>query len=73
MAVAPAAVVVTVIAEEVVVSVPVAAIEDWLNRQAAPLGNPEQARVMVPVNPVEEETETEVEPDPPGAEMGTWD
>jgi len=71
MAVVPAAVVVTVIAEEVVVGVPVAVIGDWLNRQVAPLGNPEHARVMVPVNPVEEETETEVEPDEPGAETRT--
>ena len=73
MAVVPAATVVTVIPEEVVVSVPVAAIEDWLNRQVAPVGNPEHARVMVPVNPVEEETETEVEPDEPGAETSTCD
>jgi len=73
MAEDPGAVVVTVIAEGVVLSVPGAVIEDWLNRQPAPMGNPEQAREMVPVNPVEEETATEVEPDAPGAETATRD
>jgi hypothetical protein len=73
LAVVPAAAVVTVIVEEVVDSVPGAVIEDWLNIQVAPVGKPEHARVMVPVKPVEEETETEVEPDDPGAEIGTCD
>ena len=61
------------IVEEVVVGVPAALIEAGLNRQAAPTGSPEQARVMVPLKPVEEETETEVEPEEPGAEIVTVD
>lgn len=65
--------VVTVTAEEVVVAVPVALIEAGLNWQAAPAGSPEQASVMVPLKPVEEETEIEVEPEEPGAETVTPD
>jgi len=72
-AAAPAAVVVTLMAEEVVESVPGAVIVVWLNRQRAPVGSPEQERAMVPVNPEEEETLTEVEADCPGAETVTWD
>lgn len=65
--------VVTVIVEAVFVAVPVALIEEGLNWQAAPAGSPEQARVMVPLNPVDEETTTEVEPEEPGAEIVTVD
>ena len=60
-------VVVTVTVELVVVAVPVALIEEGLNTHAAPAGSPEQAREIVPLNPVDEETATEVDPDPPGA------
>jgi hypothetical protein len=67
------AVVVTVMVEEVVARVPVALIDDGLIWQAAPAGRPEQERAMVPLNPVEEDTETEVEPDDPGAEIVTVD
>ena len=59
--------VVTVIVEVVVDAIPVVLIEEGLNTQAAPAGSPEQARVIVPVKPVDEETATEVDPDPPGA------
>ena len=57
-----AAVVVTVIVGDVVIGVPVAVTEDWLNRQVAPEGNPEQERVMVPLYPVEVLTDTDVDP-----------
>ena len=65
--------VVTVIAEEVVVGVPVALIEAGLNWQAAPAGSPEQARVMVPLKPVDQESARDVEPEEPGAEIVTVD
>lgn len=68
-----AAVVVTVIVGDVVIGVPVAVTEDWLNRQVAPEGNPEQERVMVPLYPVEVLTDTDVEPDCPGAGTITSD
>lgn len=70
---AAAAVVVTVIVGEVVVGVPVAVIDEGVNRQLAAVGSPEHVRVMVPLNPVEVDTETEVEPDDPGAEIATRD
>jgi hypothetical protein len=63
--------VVTVTVEAVVDAIPVVLIEGELNKQAAPAGSPEQARVIVPLNPVEEETATDVEPDNPGAEIIT--
>jgi len=68
---AAAAVVVTVIVDGVVVSVPVAFIEEGLNTHVAPAGSPEQARVIVPVNPVEDDTFTDVDPDAPGALIAT--
>lgn len=71
MAAVLAAVVVTAIVGDAVVGAPVAVIDDWLNRQVAPEGNPEQERVMVPVNPVEVLTDTDVEPDCPGAAIVT--
>jgi hypothetical protein len=40
---------------------------------AAPAGSPKQERVMVPLNPVDDETDTELEPEDPGAEMATED
>lgn len=48
-----AAVVVTVIVEDEVVSAPEAFIEAGLNAQLAPAGSPEHARLIVPENPVE--------------------
>jgi|HubBroStandDraft_4_1064222.scaffolds.fasta_scaffold593657_2 hypothetical protein len=65
--------VVTVIVAGVVVGEPAAVTDDGLNWQAAPLGSPEQERVMVPLNPVEEETLNEAWPEPPGAEIITVD
>jgi hypothetical protein len=53
------------------VSVPVAFIEEGLNTHVAPAGSPEQARVIVPVNPVEDDTFTDVDPDAPGALIAT--
>lgn len=67
------AVVDTVIVGDVVVGAPVAIIDDWLNRQVAPEGNPEHERVMVPLNPVEVFTDTDVDPDCPGAGTITSD
>jgi hypothetical protein len=66
-----AAVVVTVIVELVVVSVPVLLTVGTLKLQLASEGSPEQASVIVPVNPPEETTDTEVEPEDPGAEIET--
>jgi DNA/RNA endonuclease YhcR with UshA esterase domain len=63
--------VLTVIVEVVVFNVPGAVIEAGLNVQAAPAGSAEQAREMVPLNPVEDETITELAPVEPGAEMVT--
>lgn len=70
---AAAAVVVTLIAEEVVVALPVAFIEEGVNKQAAPEGRPEQERAMLPLNPVEKVTVTDVDPEDPGAEIFTCD
>jgi hypothetical protein len=71
--VAVAAVVVTVIVEVLVAIVPDAAIVAGENWQAAPVGRPEQARMIVPVKPVEFETDIELCPEPPGAETITVD
>jgi hypothetical protein len=40
---------------------------------AAPTGSPEQESVMVPLNPVDDSTETELEPEDPGVEIATDD
>jgi hypothetical protein len=64
-------VVVTVIVEIVVAAVPAAVMDAGVNWQAAPTGSPKQASVMVPVNPVDEATASEIEPDEPGAEICT--
>lgn len=64
-------VVVTVIVEIVVAAVPVAATDAGVNRHAAPTGSPKQASAMVPVNPVDDATASEIEPDEPGAEICT--
>jgi hypothetical protein len=66
-------VVVTVIAAVVVLGVPLAVIVAGTNRQAASEGRPVQARLIVPLNPVELETLIEVAPDPPGAVIRTVD
>jgi len=71
MLAAAAAVIVTVIVELVVLSVPVALIDEGLNTQVAPAGSPEQARLIVPLNPVDEDTLTAVEPDDPRAVIVT--
>jgi hypothetical protein len=57
--------------EEVVVAVPVPLIDEGVNWHAAPAGRPEQARVIVPVNPLEAETATEVDPEDPGVAIVT--
>jgi hypothetical protein len=62
------AVVVTVIVPGVVVNVPFAETLAGLNLQAAPVGRFEQAREIVPLNPLELTTEKETVADPPGAE-----
>ena len=64
-------VVVTVIVEVVVAAVPVAVMDAGANWHAAPAGSPKQASVMVPVNPVDVATASEIEPDEPGAEICT--
>jgi hypothetical protein len=65
--------VVTAIDALVVVAVPLAAIVAGANRQAASEGRPEQARLIVPLNPVEFETLIDVVPVPPAAEITTVD
>jgi len=70
-AAAAAAVVVTVIVDVLDWGVPAAVTEAGANVQAAPVGSPEQASLMVPLNPVDDETETELCPDAPGAETCT--
>lgn len=66
-AVVAAAVVVTVIVDAVVAGVPAAATVEGLNVQAAPTGRPEHTSEMVPLNPVELATASEVVPADPGA------
>ena len=70
-AVAVAALVVTVIDTLVVLAVPFAMIDVGANMQAASDGSPEQAKLMLPLNPLELETLTELDPAPPGAEINT--
>ena len=70
---AVAAVVVTVMVEEMVIGVPEATIDEGVNEQAAAAGSRVQERAIVPVNPVEEEIVTEVKPDRPGAEIAIAD
>jgi len=67
------AVVVTVIEALVVFAVPLAVIVAGANAQAASEGRPEQARLIVPLKPVELETLINVEPTPPGAEINIVD
>ena|ERR1700722_1512122 len=64
-------VVVTVIVEVVVAGVPVAVMDAGANWHAAPVGSPEQASVIEPLNPVDDATASEIEPDEPGAEIWT--
>ncbi len=71
--IAVAAVVVTMIPEVTVVSVPLAVIVGVLNTHAASEGSPEQERVMALLNPVDQVTATELDPDAPGAETTTCD
>ena len=61
--------VVTVIVPGTLMGVPVAMTEEGLNVQAAPVGSPEQEKVMVPLKPVEAAVENVVEPEPPGADI----
>ena len=68
-----AAVVVTVTVAGVVAGDPVAATEEGLNWQAAPVGSPEQESVMVPLNPVDEDTLNDACPELPGEEITTVD
>ena len=68
-----AAFVVIVIEAAVVLAVPFAVIVAGVIVHAASEGRPEQARLIVPVNPVELETVTDVVPEPPGAEINTVD
>ena len=65
----PGAAVVTMIVAGVVAGTPVVVTDDGLNWQAAAAGSPEQDSVMVPLNPVEEETLNDVCPETPGAEI----
>jgi hypothetical protein len=67
-----AAVVVIVIVEAVVVGAPVAATVEGLNVHVAPTGRPEHESVMVPLNPVEDKTASEVVPADPGAVTVTY-
>ena len=64
---------VTVIDTLVVFAVPFAVIEVGANIQAASEGSPEQAKLMLPLNPLELETLREVLPGPPGAAINTVD
>jgi hypothetical protein len=70
-AVAVGTLVVTVIDALVVFAVPFAAILAGAKVHVASEGRPEQARLMLPLNPLELETLTEVDPVPPGAEINT--
>lgn len=65
--IAVVAVVVIVIVDAVVAGVPAAVTVEGENVQAAPTGRPEHETVMVPLNPVEDKTATEVVPADPGA------
>lgn len=71
--IAVVAVVVMVMATLVVFGVPLAATEVGLKMHCASEGNPEQASEIVPLKPVELEMLTELDPDPPGAEICTVD
>ena len=66
-----AAVVVTVTTAVVVETVPVVFTEAGENAQVASDGKPAQAKVIVPLNPVELDMFSEVEPAPPGVFMMT--
>ena len=66
-----AALVVTVMETVVVLAVPAAEILAGAKVHVASDGRPEQARLMLPLNPLELETLTEVDPVPPGAEINT--
>ena len=63
------AVVVTFTTAEVVWGDPLAIIVEGVKVQAASEGRPEQARVIVPLKPVEYETVKDACPEPPGAEI----
>ena len=67
------AVVVTVMAEVLVAYLLVAWKDAGLKAQADPTGSPEQARLIVPLNPVDQKTETDEVPELPGAETTTVD
>lgn len=67
------AVVVIAIATLVVFAVPVVVIVAGPNTQAAFEGRPEQAKLIVPLNPVEFEMLIEVLPVSPGVEINTVD
>jgi hypothetical protein len=66
-------VVVTVITAADVFAVPFAAIVVGVNVQVVSEGRPEHARLIVPLNPVELDTLTDVVPEPPGSEITTAD
>lgn len=68
-----AAVVVTVMVEVFVAYLLVAWKDAGLNAHAAPAGRPEHARLIVPLNPVDQETETDALPELPGADTTTVD
>jgi hypothetical protein len=72
-AVAVGALVVTVIDTLVVFAVPFAVIDVGANMQAASEGSPEQAKLMLPLNPLELETLRELVPGLPGAAINTVD
>jgi hypothetical protein len=67
------AVVFTVIETVVVVAVPFADTDGGLNVHFDSDGNPEHARLIMPLKPVEFKTLTDVDPRLPGAEMTTVD
>ena len=66
-------VVLTLTPTVVVARTPAPVMDDGVNWQAAPTGRPEQASVIVPLNPVDDDTIAVVAPDAPGAEIATED
>jgi hypothetical protein len=73
VSVAVAAVVVTKIETVVVFGVPFAAMVAGEKVQVVSEGKPEQPILIVPLNPVELDTATDVVPEDPGAETTTPD
>jgi hypothetical protein len=66
-------VVLTLMPTVVAARTPAALTDEGVNTHAAPTGRPEQASVIVPLNPVDDDTIAVVAPDAPGAEINTED